>query len=303
MLCRVFNRERKMTFSERFWTGVYMANNSFGLLWQHPRLFVYLGGAALVYFFAQLVSYNMPIVGFAGDEVTMFIGMQGWQYRLIEFTHWIYQGLFFILTYFYVFVITFLHVCLIRHTLAILYQDPDRARIYMVLKRVRPALGRIAIWSLVFTLVSLLLRVIAVSTYYSRTTFSVGLILVIFLVISWSLTTFFVLQILAVHQVSIIKAIKTSICMVKSLLVEILGAEVWMGIIIILCFVPISIISRVLGLNTTSFGLFILSLMMTLATVLISYVILSAQTVLKTKLYYYFVEPLQELAFLQYPQF
>lgn len=292
-----------MTISERFWTGLYLASNSFAFLWQHPELFVYLGSAAFVYFVAQFFSYNMPIVGFAGDEVTMFIGMQGWQYSLIEFTHWIYQGIFFIGTYIYVFIITFLHVCLIRHTLAILYDDPDRAHVLVVLARSKQALWRVAGWSLIFTIVSLLLRIIAVSTYGARVTFSAGLILVMMLLVGWSLATFFVLPILAVHQVSIWKAMKTSLTIVRNIFWQIIGAEAWMGIIIIICFVPISIISRALGLNTTSFGLFILSGVLTMATVLISYIILSAHTVLKTKLYYYFIEPLQELAFLQFPQF
>ena len=154
-----------MSFSERFWTGLYLASDSFTLLWQHPRLFVYLGAAAIVYFFVQLMSYNMPIVGFAGDEVTMFIGMQGWQYNSIEPTHWVYQGFFFIFTYFYVFIITFLHVCLIRHVLAILYEDPEKAHVRVVFLRSKTAVRPVAAWSFIFTLISLVLRMIVLFTY------------------------------------------------------------------------------------------------------------------------------------------
>lgn len=292
-----------MSFSKQFWSGVYLASNSFAFLGQHPCLFVYLGIAAIFYFFVQLISYNMTIVGFAGDEITIFIGLQGWQYNLIGFTNWIHQGLFFIGTYAYVFVITFLHICLIRHVLAILYEDPDKAHVKVVLKNAVSATGRVAAWSLVFTLLSLFLRVIAISTYGSRATFSIGLIMVMLLVVSWSLGTFFVLPILAAHRVSLFKAIKTSMVMVKELWVEILGSQVWIAIIVLLCFIPCSIITHAFGVNTQNVGLFVLSFIMTLVTVLASFIILSAQTVLKTKLYYAFVEPRRELAFLQFPQF
>ena len=242
------------------------------------------------------------MIGFAGDELTLYIGMQGLQYSLIEFTHWIYQGLLVIITFVYVFIITFLHVCLIRHILAILYEDPERARIRVVLSKSWSALGRIAAWSVLFTCISLMLRIIALSTYSSKTTFSLGLITVIILVAGWSLVTFFVLPIIAVHNVTIWRAIKTSYKMVKDLIVEIIGAECWIGLIALLIFIPLSIVLRVLG-QGSGFGILVASLIVTLATVFVGYIILSVQTVLKTKLYYYYVQPMEELAFLSYPHF
>ena len=291
-----------MNVRERFCNGIYMASNSFAMLWFHPKLLIYLGFAAIIYFFAQILVYNMPMPGFAGDELTIFIGMQSLQYSLIEFTHWIYNGLLLIVTFAYVFIITFLHVCLIRHVLAILYEDPERARIRVVLSRSWAALGRIVVWSVIFTAISLMLRIIAVSTYASKTTFSLGLIVVVMLVGCWSLLTFFVLPIIAVHNISIWRAIRTSYTMVKSLFIEIVGAECWIGLIALLVFMPLSIVLHVLGRGSGGEFL-IVSLIITLITVCASYIILSVQTVLKTKLYYSYVQPLEELAFLSYPHF
>lgn len=291
-----------MSIQERFRKGIYMASHSFAMLYAHPKLLVYLGFAAVMYFFAQVLVYNMPMIGFAGDEITIFIGMQGMQYSLIEFTHWLYQGLFVIVTFAYGFIITFLHVCLIRHVLAIIYEDESRARIRVVLTKSWSAMSRIIAWSVLFTLMSLVLRVIAISTYSNKIAYPLGLLTVIFVVGCWSLLTFFVLPIIAVHNVTIWRAIKTSYTMVKALIVEILGAECWICVISLLTFIPLSIILRVLS-QGSSFGFLLGSLMGTLVTVFAGYIILSAQTVLKTKLYYYYVQPMEEMAFLSYPHF
>ena len=291
-----------MRIQERFRNGMYMASNSFAMLWLHPKLLIYLGMAAIVYFFAQVLVYNMPVVGFAGDGLTLFIGMQGLQYSLIQFTHWIFHSALVLVTFAYVFIITFLHVCLIRHTLAILYEDAERARIRVVISKSWASRGRIVAWSILFTFISLVLRIIAISTYTSTATFSLGLVAVIALVVSWSFATFFVLPIIAVHNGSIWRAIRTSYKMVKDLMVEIIGAECWISLIAILTFIPLSIIVHVLG-KGSSFGFMVVSLIATLATVFAGYIILSVQTVLKTKLYYYYVQSMQELAFLSYPHF
>jgi len=291
-----------MSMSERFRNGMYMASNSFAMLWDHPVLLVYLGVAALVYLLVQLLVYNIPMIGFAGDELTIFIGMQGLQYSLLEFSQWLYQGFLVILTFMYVFVITFLHICLIRHTLAIIYDDMGKAKISAVLRKSVTSLGRITIWSFIFTGISLVLRIIAISTYSSKATFSLGLILVITMVACWALTTFFVLPIIAVHDIGIWRALKTSFKMVKTLLIEIIGAQSWMALISLLTFIPLSIVLRVLGQGSGA-GTLVLSFGTTLLTIFSAYIILSSQTVLKTKLYYYYVQPLEEMAFLSYPHF
>jgi hypothetical protein len=291
-----------MSIQERFRDGIYTASHSFAMLYAHPKLLVYLGFAALIYFFAQVLVYNMPLIGFAGDEFTIFIGIQGLQYSLLEFSHWLYQGLLVIVTFVYGFIITFLNVCLIRHVLAIIYEDAERARIRVVLSKSWSAIGRIVVWSVLFTLMSLALRVITISTYSNKIAYSLGLVTTIIIVGCLSLLTFFVLPIIAVHNVTIWRAIKTSYKMVKSLIVEIIGAECWIGIIALLIFIPLAIIIHVFGQGAGGASL-IGSLIATLVMVLAGYIILSAQTVLRTKLYYHYVQPMEEMAFLSYPHF
>jgi hypothetical protein len=111
-----------------------------------------------------------------------------------------------------------------------------------------------------------------------------------------------VLPIIAVHDVSIWRAIKTSYKMVLSLFVEIIGAECWFGVISLLIFIPLSIILHAFG-QGSSIGFLIGSMLSTLMTVFAGYIILSAQVVLKTILYYRYVQPMQEMAFLSYPHF
>ena len=298
----VVKEESSMSIQERFREGIYTASNSFAMLYVHPKLLIYLGIAAVLYFFAQVLVYNVPVVGFAGDELTLFIGMQGIQYSFIEFTQWLHQGLLIIVTFIYSLIITFLNVCLIRHVLALIYEDTAHARVRVILRKSWSAINRILVWSVLFTLMSLVLRVIALSTNASPVGHIVGLIAVPVFVGCWSLLTFFVLPVIAVHDVSIWRAIRTSYKMVVTLVIEIIGAECWFGIISLLIFIPLSIIMRVFSLgNGTCF--LVGSLLSTLMMVFMGYIILSAHTVLKTKLYHRYVQPMQEMAFLSYPHF
>jgi hypothetical protein len=149
---------------------------------------------------------------------------------------------------------------------------------------------------------SLLLRIIAFSTYTGHVFYILGLIIAVVLAGCWSLLTFFVLPVIAVHDVPIWRAIKTSYKMVADLVVEIIGAECWFGVISLLVFIPLSIILHICSLGTST-GLLVGSLLGTLVMVFAGYIVLSAQTVLKTKLYYRYVQPMQEMAFLSYPHF
>jgi hypothetical protein len=291
-----------MSMQERFREGIYTASHSFAMLYEHPKLLVYLSVAAVLYFFAQVLVYNVPLVGFAGDELTLFIGMQGIQYSFIEFTQWLHQGFLITITFIYSFIITFLHVCLIRHVLALIYEDAERARVRVVLSKSWSAINRILVWSMLFTVMSLVLRIIALSTYTNHVAYFFGLVIATVLAACWSLLTFFVLPIIAVHDVSIWRAIQTSYKMVLALVIEIIGAECWFGVISLLIFIPLAIMSHVFSQGTGS-CLLIGSLLSTLMTVLAGYIILSAHTVLKTKLYYRYVQPMQEMAFLSYPHF
>jgi hypothetical protein len=291
-----------MSIQERFREGIYAASHSFAMLYVHPKLLIYLGVAAVLYFLMQVLVYNMPMIGFAGDELMLFIGMQGIQHSFIESTQWIYQGLLIIITFIYSFIITFLNVCLIRHTFALIYEDTERARVRVVLSKTWSAINHIFVWSVLFTGVSLVLRVVALSTYASHVSYMTGLFLASVLAVLWSLLTFFVLPIIAVHDVSIWRAIKTSYKMVIALIIEIIGAECWFGVISLLIFIPLSIILHAFG-QRSSIGFLVGSSLSTLIIVLAGYIILSAQTILKTKLYYRYVQPMQEMAFLSYPHF
>lgn len=275
-----------MSMQARFCSGMYLASNSFAMLWTHPVLLIYLGLAAMIYFFAQIIVCNMG--GFSYSEFAFFSGL--------------FDVMLACITFAYIFLITFLNVCIVRHALAIVYDDPERARVFVVLKKTWSVMGRIVTWAFIFTFISTCMRLIAVSTHVNYTAFSLGFLLIILFVVFWFLTTFFVLPIIAVHDVAIWRAIKTSWQRSKLLMIEIIGAECWIGLIAILAFIPLSIILRILG-QGTSFGSLIASLIVTLATVLVGYIILSAQAVLKTKLYCHYMQLDEEKSFLSYPHF
>ena len=65
-----------MSLQERFCNGIYMASNSFAMLWISSEV-ISLSWFCCSFFFAQILVYNMPMIDFAGDELTLYIGMQG----------------------------------------------------------------------------------------------------------------------------------------------------------------------------------------------------------------------------------
>ena len=105
------------------------------------------------------------------------------------------------------------------------------------------------------------------------------------------LGNFFVAPSISLNNQDIISALKSSFSLVRILFVEILGSQCWIGLIALLCYAPLSIISHTLC-TATSQGCSVGTLVTTGLIVLLSYIILSAQTILKTFLFYdYFHVP------------
>lgn len=270
-----------MGIVERFWIGIYLASNSFWLLWQHKKLLIYLSGTAIAYFFIQLFLYNVPLFGFAGDEFMMLITLQGLHYSL-EVAHWLYYVVLALATFGYICVLTFFHIGLIKHTLAILRGNVDvsmRSILMSCLLVWRAILG----WSALLTVISLFAHLVAVSSSYVHRWLSpFSIVLVLILLIVWSLITYLVTPVIAAEKVSVWQAIKRSALLVAIVLVEIIGAQCWILLITLLGIMPMVMIMHAIS---SQVGLSLLFVLMTWVVVCACYIVLSAQAVIRALLY------------------
>lgn len=270
-----------MTICKRFWIGVYLAASSFWLLWLHKKLLAYLSFAALTFFCIQVFLYNLPLIGFAGDEFSLLIVLQGMQYQ-ITISRWFYQVAFVIASFVYFFMLTVLHLGLINHTLAIVHGNVSigiRKALAAVLKHWRMILK----WSLLFVALYIGMHVIMISAaYFNHPLAFVEIGMLYILMLGWSLLTFFVLPIIIAENRGVCQAIRRSFQLISAVFFEIIGAQCWVFIICILAIVPMVMFFRAMGSQA---GLSFLFVLMSWLIVAASYIVLSAQTVIKALLY------------------
>lgn len=273
-----------MNFAERFWRGIYTSSYSFTLMTQHPELLVYLGAAAPLYYLIQILFYNLPFLQFTGNELSVLLGMHSMHYSLSELANWLMNSALICTTFVYVFIINILNVALIMHATALVQHKEADANVRSSLRKTVKVLRKIFYWSVFFTIISLIFRVLALPTSNSTLFFSFYSFMAILFAAVWFLLTFFVLTAIVLNDQSIFQSIKTSITMTRLLFIEILGSQCWVALVSVLCYSPLSIIAHALS-SSNSQGYTLWALIITGITVFLSYVILSAQTILKTFLF------------------
>lgn len=277
------------SITKKYWSGIYRASDSFALIWHHPELFIYLGSMVVLYFIIELFLSGTPFFGFMGYILALFF---------IPKKIFIISGnLFYLLVpllFAYFFVITCAQALLVQHTLVLLYnnQVKDKTNLFNLFKHIKPALSNILLWSAIITLISLIFfnsaRLISGWTLLLRLPLIISLVLVILL---WTLTTFFVIPLIAIHSMSLRQIIKKSWKMAHELFFQILGAQSWMIIVIILTFIPLLILFSLLCTRIEAIPTMIIARdLITLVIILCGYIILAAQTILKTILYYHSIK-------------
>jgi hypothetical protein len=270
-----------MRMLERFWIGVYLAAGSFWLLWLYKKLLIYLSCAAVIFFCMQVFLYNLPLLGFAGDEFSLLIALQGLHYQ-ITISGWFYQIALVVGSFFYVFMLTFFHIGLIRHTLALVLGNSS-LRVSTVMMDTVQWWRTILNWALLFTALHLMMRfVMASGCCLHPFLVHVGTVLIYILMAGWSLLTFLVLPVIAIERQGVWHAIKRSQKLVSAVIIEIIGAQCWIMILCLLAIMPLIMLMKAVGSQTSVNVLFVI---MTWLVVFASYIVLSAQTVIRTLMY------------------
>lgn len=288
-----------MVIRQRIQNGLTLAANSFLMLWHHKKLLVYLlipvllnlkfGVHSAYDFVYALISRGapssfMPVIKAMGKAIIADLGI----------------------------------ACLSVHTFSFLEHQTSSVR--ATLRTVMHRAPVIITWSLIAGLIIYLslsglhllhnyCENIGWVKYVASLDVTInpaGVLQAIFGVL-WIIKVFFMIQILALEELSIIESFKASWALSRAHILEIIGGEFWIGLIWFLSMLPFMIIFE----KPMAYHLFEnetiheWSWIHICVLIIAGWVCASAQAVFRTKLYHhYYAEPLEEeIDIMFYPRF
>lgn len=215
----------------RFKNGLYMAAQSFSMLWHQKKLLFYFGIPSLMLFILR--------IGLQLSENPMYKTFQSWP-RIIQFI--ISAGIPTV-------IMTFFTIALIHHAAHIM--QGQTTTIGKSLGACIPKLSLILLWAIPSILVqlftALVIETIAHSVFYTILSIAIAIITV-----AWLLYTFFVLPLIAFKNNSIVEIMKLSGNVTKHSYIEILGGEIWFGLALLVLMIPFMIIWMISNHNFIS---------------------------------------------------
>jgi len=275
---------------ERIKKGVYLASNSFAMLWNHKILLIYLTISISTYFLMQMISYNL-----SGYDVCFSSGLQSLG-QLFDLSHWHHYLWLLLLTFVYVFLSTFVTIALIYHVYKL--NKHESVTFKKSFGRALKKINLIVIWSVIVTMLTYAIQLISNRVAQPKQFFNPIMLIVSLLGLAWTLFTLMVLPIIALESTTIKDAFKQSKDMVLAMIPEILSGEFWIGLTALLAMIPFAI--------PMLFNLRIPAVIVLIGTALIfciGLIITTVQVIFKTFVYTYYMKPLEELKKLKYPRF
>lgn len=217
----------EISATERLKKGLYIASDSFAMLWHHPVLLIYYLGLLLAYALVFILAYNM--IGYQGACLQFSSDFHNPQNNLLadllpQTGGLVYLGFIFSI-FLNVLLRTLLSIALVQHTHALMHgHKPQLKEIYLATKN---RWFNITNWSLLLGGITLLIS--ALSSLAQGIDSPLLQISITSLGISWLALTFFVTPIIALTQKNISQAIYTSTQLLTAYLPEILGGLFWIG--------------------------------------------------------------------------
>ncbi|TET06868.1 hypothetical protein E3J79_00720 [Candidatus Dependentiae bacterium] len=278
---------------ERLKTGIYLASNSFAFLWKHKILLLYLAVGIGTYLLMQMISYNV-----GGCDIFLITDIQGVG-PLFDLSRWHHYLWLLILTFIYIFLSTFVTVCLIYHVNQLLRYK--KVTIKETVMHVAKKLQLILVWSIIITVLAYLIQLTSSFILQPKQFFNPLMLLISVLGLAWTLITFMVLPIIAIERTTIAETFKESKNIVIALLPEIIAGELWIILIALLAMIPFAIPILLLQMNWQIPNFLILIITFLIFT--IWWVISTVHVIFKTTMYNYYIKPIKELNALKYPRF
>lgn len=288
-----------MIILQHIQNGMTIASNSFLTIWEHKKLLVYLLAPLLLNFIFGIYSaYDFVYALFTRGAPTAIAPL------LMAMSKAIVADLGI--------------ACVAVHTFSLLEHQTSSIR--TTVRTVAHRAPLIVTWSLIAgTIIYLtLIGLDMISTALHDMGWVIPIqsidlelnpitILQVILGILWILNVFFMIQILALEEFSLIESFKRSWLLARTLILEIIGGEFWIGLIWCLSILPLMILfekpmAHYLFNNKAIHdwsGIAFYGL------IIIGWVCASAQSVFRTKLYHrYYIEPREEeVDAMFYPRF
>lgn len=214
-------------------TGLYMATQSFSMLWYQKKLLLYLGLLALINITVKLIMTNLS------NGAPFFSLFKGIHHHVTMLPLWFAPIETLLVLYGANILTMFFTVALLHHIADSMKNIPTsiKGNFLITLAKIKI----IAPWAAVASFFELL-----ASTWIDHASTSelplIGHLTISALTIAWLVITFFMLPLIAIHTESLGILIKKSALLSKNALFSIFGGECWFGLIILLVSMPFLII-------------------------------------------------------------
>jgi len=281
-------------FQERVKKGLYLAANSFELLWKHKILVFYLVipyGISLLF---QLIHFNMY-----GQHGEKFVGSFYGLAPFFKLVSWQSYFLYFGVLYFYILLLNFYIVALVYHT--DLLMANYAASIQGSLQHAVKKIPFIAVWSIIVTGVSFFAILMSRGSLGSFA--ESFLFRLIFFVVNvlFTVATYMILTIISLERATVKEIIVKAARIIKVLFVEIASGQSWIGFIAFFGIPFYMLYDKLLQLLFP--GSNVMLLVGTVFILVFGWIISTIQVIFKTVIYNYYQEPIEEMEILRYPRF
>lgn len=285
-----------MNFNNKLKTGLYLASHSFALLWHHKVLFVYF-----IINVGILILMNVLTAPYS--NIMLLFRISGFNLYSWEFIPWIRFFSHALLNFLLILTSSILSVSLINHVHALIHRD-YAINIKQCIKNALSKIIIILIWTLISTIIVIGLEQCTANIVVGTMASKFIIALITLLSWFWALLTLLVLPVIALEKITILQALLKSKDIVQQVILEIIGGELWIGLIAILSFFPFLILQILISTFILP-RLVILFLAPIIATgmILLNSIFSTVHTIFKTILYHYYTQPIEELQGLRYPRF
>ncbi len=231
-----------------FKNGLYLAADSFVMLYNHPVLLSYYAILLMLYCTIFVLAYNL--IGYHTHFLTISsefeIPSQNLLTEIIPSTGGlIYIGLLFSI-FLNILLRSYLGVALIKHTDDLLKGNP--ASVSHSLAHAHRKWAMVTKWALLVTGVTFCAKLISLLSSNAYMVFAI----ISTLLLLWSMITFFILPIITLQHKTVLQSVRTSADYMTQTIVKVCGGLVWVGVLLSLAFGILALLQQLLppGLTT-----------------------------------------------------
>lgn len=224
-----------MTVVQRFKSGLNYGLNSFGILFKHPRLLLYLGAPILLGITFELIIYNLFF--FSGANTSLFV--DGITMHIWSTFGWARHIGIFVTSAIRLFTTIFATVALMNHVDALM--QGQQSSFVQCIKKAGSLWKQIVAWSLIATTFFTLINPVdeIINTSHCASCYRLAFFVSASLRLAWSLLTAFVVSCIALENMPLSHNIMVAPRITKKIFFEFLGGLCWLGLIIILGTTPL----------------------------------------------------------------